>query len=78
MGASTYKSVVTRHADFALHRLKINPSTLQIINTEWRTIDIGIARPERPGIRRSLGEGVPPGQKNKYFLWKFADNSEVL
>ena len=50
------------------HRIKINPSTLQIINSEWRKINTGIA-PGRngPGHPKSLGEEYHPPVKNKYF-----------
>ena len=57
-GQSTIRPIVVhrlRQADFALHRFKINSSTLQIISPEWRTINTGEPRPERPrasGIAR--------------------------
>ena len=50
--------------DFALHRCKINPFSLQIISPEWRTIDTGkIQGQEDPGHPRSLAEGYPRVKK---------------
>jgi len=53
-----------RHPDFALHPFKIDSSSLQIINPEWRTMNTA-----KPKADKSSGpsetEGrktLPPGQ----------------
>ena len=50
--------------DFALHRCKINPSSLQIISPEWRTIDTGkIQGRKTPAIQDRLERGTPGSKK---------------
>ena len=59
------KLLLSSDADFALRRFKINPSTLQIISPEWRTIPIGERQAGKapPSEIASRG-GPPPGKIN--------------
>ena len=57
------KLLLSSDADFALRPFKINPSTLQIISPEWRTIPIGERQAGKAARPEIASRGGPPRGK---------------